>query len=131
MGDANRQAHIVIMDNAPAVLGALQELFVDGGYRDSISRSPLHKRQLMKLAPDVIVHDVMVDEQPDLGLEYLTLLRRDPDVANIPMILLTAARESVQDPDVAAGLERLGVHILLKPASGEALLATAEEALAA
>lgn len=129
MGDATRQAHIVIMDNAPAVLDALHDLFVDDGYRVSVFRNPLHKRQLMQLVPDVIVHDVMVDGQPDIGLEYLTMMRRDPEIAGIPLVLLTAARESVQEPEVAAGLERQGVHVLLKPASGQALLATVEGAL--
>jgi two-component system OmpR family response regulator len=77
------------------------------------------------LLPDVIVLDMMM---PGLsGLEVLAELRRRPELASTPVVMLTARAQS---PDREAA-ERLGANrFVTKPFSPAELIATVEELLA-
>ncbi len=45
----------------------------------------------------------------------LHLLRMDPELARIPIVLCTAAVSVVRDEAMAEQLDRLGVRVVLKP----------------
>ena len=77
------------------------------------------------LRPDLIVLDVGMPRRS--GLEVLGELRRDPGLASIPVIMLTA-RAQVADRAVAA--EAGADRYLSKPFSPLELAAVAEELLA-
>ena len=59
------------------------------------------------------------------------MVRLDPQLARIPLILCTAAIETVTAPDMAANLDRLGVRVVLKPFDLDDLLTAISEVLTA
>ena len=58
-------------------------------------------------------------------------MRLDPQLARIPLVLCTAAMQTVHDPEMAEQLDRLGVRVVLKPFDIEELLAALSEVLTA
>jgi CheY-like chemotaxis protein len=79
------------------------------------------------LAPDVIVQDLLFEGTQELGWKFLTLVRLDPELARIPLILCTAAVRTVNDPEMAEQLDRQGIRVVLKPFTIENLLTTLSE----
>jgi CheY-like chemotaxis protein len=65
------------------------------------------------------------------GWKFLQLVRLDPELARIPLILCTAAVRTVNDPAMADQLDRLGVGVVLKPFVIEDLLSAISGALTA
>ena len=60
--------------------------------------------------PDLIVLDIMMPQMD--GLEVLSRLKRDPDTASIPVILLTA---KVQHEEVLGGYKMGADYYITKP----------------
>jgi CheY-like chemotaxis protein len=87
--------------------------------------------RIKDLAPDVIVQDLLFAGTQETGWKFLTLSQLDPDIAGIPLILCTAAIETVRDPAMAENLNRLGVRVLLKPFTIDDLLKIISETLEA
>ena len=58
-------------------------------------------------------------------------MRLDPALARIPLVLCTAATRTVNDPEMAEQLDRLGIRVVLKPFDIEQLLTVLGEVLAA
>ena len=65
---------------------------------------------LEKQKPDLIILDIMMPQMD--GLEVLTRLKRDPDTASIPVILLTA---KVQYEDILVGYKMGADYYISKP----------------
>lgn len=80
--------------------------------------------QIAEALPDIVISDVMMP-----GVDGLTLaraLRRDPDTAGVPLILLSAR---AQKRDVVAGLEAGADDYLSKPFDTSELIARIEAQL--
>ena len=78
-----------------------------------------------KGAPDVLVLDVLM---PGIsGLELLTSIRQDADLADVPAVFLSGR---VLETDIEAG-RALGATYLTKPVVLSALAATVDKVLAA
>jgi CheY-like chemotaxis protein len=106
------------------VLRALVRATLDlGEYRIVEARDGEESLELARRErPDLIVIDMMMPGKT--GLEVVAELRRDADLANTPVIVLTA-RAQATDRDAA---ERAGVdRYLAKPFSPSALADTVEE----
>ncbi len=93
----------------------MAELLVEEGYQVSTSLALLDIAKVKALAPDIIVQDLLFERSQELGWKFLTLVRLDPELARIPLILCTAAVRTVNDPAMAEQLNRLGVRVVLKP----------------
>jgi CheY-like chemotaxis protein len=61
----------------------------------------------------------------------LTLVRLDPELARIPIVLCTAAVRTVTDPEMAEQLDQKGIRVVLKPFLIEDLLVALRETLTA
>lgn len=73
--------------------------------------------QLKAERPDVMLLDIMMPEMG--GLEALQAIRRDPEFADLPVIMVTAKQE---DADVLAGYDHGADYYVTKPYTNEQLL---------
>jgi DNA-binding response OmpR family regulator len=113
---------ILIVDDEPPILDLVRFTLEDAEVRvveasDGVEALTLARR----LRPDLILLDV---HMPRLdGLEACRQIRRDPALAQTPIVMLTAAG---QEADRARGREAGADEYLTKPFSPLALLALVE-----
>ena len=82
-------------------------------------------RMAADMRPDLILLDIGM---PDVdGLEVCRALRRNPETADTPVLIVTAHAEVVRDPTVWQGVGANGA--MLKPFSPSKLVARVEELL--
>ena len=82
-------------------------------------------RMAADMRPDLILLDIGM---PDVdGLEVCRALRRSPETADTPVLIVTAHAEVVRDPTVWQGVGANGA--MLKPFSPSKLVARVEELL--
>ena len=115
MSADGRQPHILIIDDTQEILDLLADLLEEEGYRVTTSMALLDISKVKTLAPDIIVQDLLFEGMQETGWKFLTLVRLDPELARIPLVLCTAAVRTVNDPAMAEQLDRLGVRVVLKP----------------
>jgi two-component system response regulator VicR len=120
--------HVLVINDTQEILNLFQELLEEEGYRVTISLALLDSARLRQLAPDVIVQDLVFGDSKDIGWKFLTMVRLDPRLRHIPLVLCTAATD-VKDPDVIAHLEQLQVRVVVKPFDLDVLLETLTLAL--
>ena len=107
MGDAT----VLVVDDDPVILKLLEVNFSMEGFDvlsavdgiDGLERARSDR-------PDVIVTDIMMPKMN--GIELLAALRADPDLAGIPVILLSA---KAQTDDVRIGLDAGADDYITKP----------------
>ena len=131
MSADGRQPHILIINDTQEILDLMAELLEDEGYRVTTSLALLDISKVKTLAPAIIVQDLLFEGLQETGWKFLTLVRLDPELARIPIILCTAAVRTVKDPEMAEQLDRLAVRIVLKPFLIEDLLSAIAGALTA
>ena len=76
------------------------------------------------------MQDLLFERNQDRGWKMLHLTRLDPELTRIPVVLCTAAVQTVKNEEMAAQLEQLRVRVVLKPFDLEQLLDAVSEALA-
>jgi CheY-like chemotaxis protein len=128
-GDGHRP-HVVVIDDTREILELLQELLEEEGYRVTPCPELLDVAHIKALRPDVIVQDLLFAGTQEAGWKLLTLARLDPDLAQIPIVLCTAALNVVRDAEMAEKLRQLGVHVVLKPFNLAELLSVLAAVLA-
>ena len=126
-----RQPHILVVNDTQEIIDLLADLLAEEGYQVSTSLALLDIAKVKALAPDLIVQDLLFEGTQELGWKFLTLVRLDPELAHIPLILCTAAVRTVNEPAMAEQLDRLGVRIVLKPFLIEDLLSAITGSLTA
>jgi len=128
MADVSTPPHVLVMNDTQEIIDLLRELLEEEGYRVSTSLYVLNLDKVKTLAPDVIVLDLMF-EGHDNGWKFLTLARLDPEVAAIPLLLCTAAVQTVKPME--EHLASVGVSVVLKPFDLNHLLWAINQALSA
>jgi CheY-like chemotaxis protein len=131
MSADGRQPHVLVINDTQEILDLMQELLEDEGYRVTTSLALLDIAKVKALAPDIIVQDLLFEGTQELGWKFLTLVRLDPELARVPVVLCTAAVRTVNDPEMAEQLDRKGIRVVLKPFTIEDLLTTLSEVLTA
>jgi two-component system response regulator VicR len=126
-----RQPHVLIINDTQEILDLMQELLEEEGYRVTTSVALLDIAKVKTLAPDVIVQDLLFEGMHETGWKFLTLVRLDPELARIPLVLCTAAVRTVTDPEMAQQLDQKGIRVVLKPFLIEDLLTALHETLTA
>jgi CheY-like chemotaxis protein len=115
MTTAGYQPHILLIDDTQEILDLMRDLLEEEGYRVTTAQAYLDLAKIKALAPDLIVQDLLFEQTQELGWKFLTLVRLDPELSRIPLVLCTAAVRTVNDPAMAEQLDRLGVRVVLKP----------------
>ncbi|MXO70044.1 response regulator transcription factor [Alteraurantiacibacter buctensis] len=110
---------ILIADDEPLLIELLQFRLTGRGYRVAVAqdgREALASIQVQR--PAAVVLDAMMPIHD--GFEVLRRIRANPDIADIPVIMLTARRS---EKDVVGALELGANEYLVKPFIPEELLA--------
>ncbi len=111
--------HILIVDDERDLVELLSYNLQKAGYQTSAAHSGRAGLDLaVRTTPDLIVLDVMLPELS--GTEIVTRLRSNPNTAGIPIILLTAKTEEI---DQLVGLTVGADDYVTKPFSTKVLLA--------
>ena len=129
MAADGRQPHILVINDTQEIIDLMRELLEDEGYRVTTSLALLDIDKVKALVPDVIVQDLLFEGTQELGWKFLTLVRLDPQLARVPLVLCTAAVRTVNDPEMAEQLEQKGIRVVLKPFTIDDLLTTLDEVL--
>lgn len=118
-------AKILVVDDDPDVRSLVEVRLRRLGHRVVAVGSGEEALEVVadKGAPELFVLDVLMPGMD--GLELLQTLRRDHDVADAPVIFLSAR---IQESDIAAG-QALGATYLTKPLVLSALANAVERSL--
>lgn len=102
---------VLIVDDAPAVLEALNTQISDHGYRVLLATCGGDAlRMVHSEHPDIIILDMVL---PDIeGSEVILRLKSDPSTVRIPVLVLTGAHIGQSKVDV---LRNFGIPALSKP----------------
>ncbi len=102
---------ILLVDDEPVNLRVLRQVLQTANYRLSFARSGKDALKLVEQEDiDLILLDVMM---PDMtGLEVCERLKQNPATAHIPVIFVTALKDSI---DEEKGFETGAVDYIIKP----------------
>jgi DNA-binding response OmpR family regulator len=118
-------ATILVCDNEEVLRALVRATLDQGGYDLVEARDGDEALELSRsILPDLILLDMMMPGRT--GLEVLTELRREPELAATPVVMLTAR---TQEADRAAATEAGADRFLPKPFSPLELAATVDELL--
>lgn len=122
------RARITLINDDTAFLDLMRDLLeLDEGYEVSICKEWDSAYEFVKrMQPDLVIQDITIGGQ-ELGWTILNLLTLDPETRPIPLIVCSAAIQSLHDHQ--ALLDRYGVTALPKPFDLDDLLSTVERVL--
>lgn len=110
--------HILIAEDEPIIRETLRFLLTHEGWRvESVADGDSVMRAVHSRRPAVIVLDVMMPGRS--GFDILRMLRADPDLAQIPVLILTARGQS-HDRQMACDLQADG--FITKPFANDQLI---------
>lgn len=102
---------IIIVEDQPAVADLLEEMLSIDSYQVIKIHSSAGGLSVIRAEkPDAVLLDIMM---PDVsGLEVLRFMRREPDLQQIPVVIVSA---KTLPADIRAGLEAGATAYLTKP----------------
>lgn len=111
-------AHVLLIEDEPNIAEAIRFILSRDGLRVSVHPEGAGAVAAARaLAPDVVILDAMLPGMS--GFDVLAALRADPDMAELPVMMLTA-RGQARDREAA---ERAGVtRFMTKPFSNAAII---------
>ena len=126
-------AHILIVDDDPAILDLMAEILKNSGHRISTSRTGLETLHTLGLEPentatelpDLILLDVMMPQSD--GYTVATVIRNREQTRKIPIVLVSALEK--MSPLFEATVKIQG--FLTKPFTPQQLLTVVAKTLAA
>ncbi len=109
---------VLVIDDDASVREFLKETLVAEGFRVLLARSGIEGVQMaIEREPDMIILDLMMPKVS--GFDVLRQLERNPDTANIPVVIYTAKELTREE---ALKLGREAESVLIKGAHGRAEL---------
>jgi DNA-binding response OmpR family regulator len=122
---ATAQKTIIVVEDEPDTAEMFAEMMRLNGYQviKSYGGEPAVSL-IAREKPDAVVLDIMM---PDLsGLEVLRILRNDPDLASIPVVVVSAKSLT---SDIKHGMDAGASVYLAKPVAFMDLIAAVENAI--
>jgi CheY-like chemotaxis protein len=119
---ADLKKKIVVADDEPFILSALQDTLSDSYSVTTASNGAEAIKVAQRVMPDLIILDVMMPEMD--GLDACKNLKRDKLTSAIPVILLTAKG---QITDIEKGFKSGADAYVVKPFSPARLIEKVEE----
>ena len=124
---ASRSAKVMIIDDEAVNIDIVQAYLEDEGFTKFLTttESTTAMPMIRKKRPDLVLLDIKMPRIS--GLEILESMRQEPEVAQIPVIILTASN----DPKVKLAALRLGASdFLSKPVDPSELMLRLENVIA-
>jgi DNA-binding response OmpR family regulator len=116
---------VLVIDDEPFILMMIEETLKRAGMQVvTLNRSVDAHQVARSEQPDLIILDWMMPEVS--GIEVCRAIRKDPDIATIPIFMLTAKG---QEEDQQLGIKSGVTRYITKPFSPKALLRTVQEFL--
>jgi CheY-like chemotaxis protein len=124
-------AHVMVINDVPELLTVLRAILEDEGYRvslDTFSDFDLDAKftHIAQVKPDVLILDLIIGSEL-LGWQLLQRIKLDRALAQMPIVVCTAAASQVEE--LGAHLRTLGVAVILKPFDIDSLLSAVSHAL--
>jgi CheY-like chemotaxis protein len=128
MSGTFRRARITVINDDTTFLDLMRDLLEeDENYEVLICREWNHAYEFVKREqPDLVIQDIRLGGE-EHGWTILNLLTLDPATRPIPMIVCSAAIQSLHEHQEL--LSTYGIRVLPKPFDLETLLRTIEETL--
>jgi CheY-like chemotaxis protein len=131
MTKSDRPQHIFVINDEPVLLALFQELLADEGYTVTLetfnqASMDLQYVRIVEARPDLIVLDFLIGGEM-LGWQFLQMLRMQRQTAKVPIVVCTAAANTVKE--LAAHLAEMRVGVVLKPFAIDDLLAEVRKQL--
>jgi CheY-like chemotaxis protein len=122
------RAHIALINDDTSFLELMRDLLEDEeGYQVSICKEWDGAYQFVKdTQPDLVIQDITIGGQ-EKGWTILNLLTLDPATRPIPLIVCSAAIQSLHDHQQL--LDKYGITALPKPFDLDELLSTIERVI--
>ncbi|HKV06357.1 MAG TPA: response regulator [Candidatus Acidoferrales bacterium] len=109
---------VLVVDDSPVQLRMVQDLLGRNGYAVKTAPSSEKALEMLRtLAPAVIISDVTMAGMS--GYEFCQQIKKDKDLAKIPVILMTG---ETSPKDFKAGRDAGAVMYITKPVKPEGLL---------
>ena len=120
-------AKVLIIDDSPTELHLFQRMLEEAGFETLLADSGEEGiRQATATQPDCILMDVVMPGMN--GYQATRQLTRDPQTANIPVIMITTKD---QETDKIWGMRQGAVEYLVKPVADKELVAKINSVMAA
>ena len=120
-------ATVLIIDDSPTELHLFQNMLEKAGFDTLVADSGEEGiRQATATRPDCILMDVVMPGMN--GFQATRKLTRDPQTANIPVIMITTKD---QETDKIWGMRQGAVEYLVKPVDAKQLVAKINAVMAA
>ena len=120
-------ATVLIIDDSPTELHLFQNMLEKAGFDTLVADSGEEGiRQAAATRPDCILMDVVMPGMN--GFQATRKLTRDPQTANIPVIMITTKD---QETDKIWGMRQGAVEYLVKPVADKELVAKIQSVMAA
>ena len=120
-------ATVLIIDDSPTELHLFQNMLEKAGFYTLVADSGEEGiRQATATRPDCILMDVVMPGMN--GFQATRKLTRDPQTANIPVIMITTKD---QETDKIWGMRQGAVEYLVKPVADKDLVAKIHSVMAA
>ncbi len=126
------KARILIVDDDADITSALQAILESQDYEVFVASNKSDGREkLTAEKPDLLILDVMMEAWQD-GFEMAREIKQDPEVKDIPILMLTAVegKTGIEFKSTAGNPDWLPVEGFLdKPVDSQTLLAEVEKIL--
>lgn len=119
--------HILVINDTQEVLEVMRDLLEDEGYRVTLHSDAIRDiERIREIAPDMVILDHLMGDE-EYGWQIIQKLRLDRDLAQLPIIVCTAAARMVRE--LEGHLKAKGITVVLKPFDIDDLLNAVRAAL--
>jgi len=96
--EARKRKRVLVIDDEPHVVTYLETLLQDNGYETCSAANGSEGMDRVKSdRPDLVCLDISMPEQS--GIKFYRNLKEDPELASIPVVVVTAVTGKGGDPE--------------------------------
>ena len=121
--------HVLVIDDAEELRALFRDIFEGEGCRVSLAATAPGIEEVARLAPDLVVLDLLLGSDEDAAWLLLRAMRGDARLARVPVVVCSAATELLGR--LRGELAALGAEVVPKPFDLDDFLGAVGRCLAA